>query len=98
MPILLLGYQGGPSPCAVGALGAWLAYVDGGVKGVAPRGAEGALLGRGGDLPQATPQNLHLDDGWDHLHTDRHTPMPHAGQGPLSHLMTSVACSDALCM
>ncbi len=54
MPVLLLWHQGRPPTRAVTPLGAGLAGIDGWVKGVAARGAEGALLCSRWHLTKAT--------------------------------------------
>ena len=54
MPVLLLWHQGCPPARAVTPLRAGLADIGGWVKGVAARGAEGALLGTSGHLTKST--------------------------------------------
>ncbi len=68
MPVLLLWHQGRPSTRTVTPLRAGLADIGGWVKGVAARGAEGALLSFSWHLTKATAQHVDLNDSCAYLH------------------------------
>ena len=69
VPVLLLWHQGSAPSRAVTPLRAGLAFIDGWVKGVAARGAEGALLCTSWHLTKFTAWHVYLNDSWRYLHT-----------------------------